>query len=144
MMMVNIAEKVPCCDLKDCMYRRIPLVGGGSEPWDRPMTSLCQALRQYSEDVCENKTRAIWKRGRRPEKMGALSLPAPTRVFASLFTERLHHYLGAWDRLADDVRITPWMSRFRKFNFCMQFHKFIMHAALPYSFKQIIILRVST
>ena len=45
MMMVNIAEKVPCYDLKDCMYRRIPLVGGGSEPWDRPMTSLCQALR---------------------------------------------------------------------------------------------------
>ena len=44
MMMVNTAEKVPC-DLKDCMYRRIPLVGGGSEPWDRSMTSLCQDLR---------------------------------------------------------------------------------------------------
>ena len=69
------------------------------------------------------------KGGEGRKKWGPCLSPAPTRVFASLFTERLHHYLGAWDRLADDVRITPWMSRFRKFNFCMQFYKFIMHAA---------------
>ena len=43
-MMVNIAEKVPC-DLKDCISRHISLVGAGSEPWGRPMTNLCQALR---------------------------------------------------------------------------------------------------
>ena len=46
-MMVNIAEKVPC-DLKDCISRPISLVGAGSEPWGRPMTNLCQALRQYT------------------------------------------------------------------------------------------------
>ena len=43
-MMVNIAEKVPR-DLKDCISRPISLVGAGSEPWGRPMTNLCQALR---------------------------------------------------------------------------------------------------
>ena len=43
-MMVNIAEKVPC-DLKDCISRHIFLVGAGSEPWGRPMTNLCQALK---------------------------------------------------------------------------------------------------
>ena len=29
--------------------------------WGRSMTSLCLALRQYSEDVCENKTRDLEK-----------------------------------------------------------------------------------
>ena len=43
-MMVNIAEKVPR-DLKDCISRPISLVGAGFEPWGRPMTNLCQALR---------------------------------------------------------------------------------------------------
>ena len=43
-MMINIAEKVPC-DLKDCISRHIFLVGAGSEPWGRPMTNLCQALK---------------------------------------------------------------------------------------------------
>ena len=43
-LMVNIAEKVPC-DLKDCISRHIFLVGAGSEPWGRPMTNLCQALK---------------------------------------------------------------------------------------------------
>ena len=43
-MMINIAEKVPC-DLKDCISRHIFPVGAGSEPWGRPMTNLCQALR---------------------------------------------------------------------------------------------------
>ena len=43
-MMINIAEKVPC-DLKDCIFRHIFLVGAGSEPWGRPMTNLCQALK---------------------------------------------------------------------------------------------------
>ena len=145
-MMVNIAEKVPC-NLKDCISRHISIVGAGSEPWGRPMTGLCQALRQYSEDVRENKTRLIWERGRRREKMGGggcLS-PAPARVFAPLSgTVRLDDYLGAWNRLADDMRITWWISQFRKRHFCMQFHKFIMHAAIPYSFKQIINSRVST
>ena len=46
-MMINIAEKVPC-DLKDCISRHIFLVGAGSEPWGRPMTNLCQALKQYT------------------------------------------------------------------------------------------------
>ena len=43
-MMINIAEKVPC-DLKDCISRHIFLVGAGSEPWGRPMTNVCQALK---------------------------------------------------------------------------------------------------
>ena len=43
-MMVDNAEKVPC-DVKDCISRHISLVGAGSEPWGRPMTSLCQAFR---------------------------------------------------------------------------------------------------
>ena len=43
-MMINIAEKVPC-DLKDCISRHIFLVGAGSEPWGRPITNLCQALK---------------------------------------------------------------------------------------------------
>ena len=82
-----------------------------------------------------------------PKNGGPVS-PQPPRVFSCPFSlndcKRLHHYLGAWNRLADDMYITPWMSRFRKLNFCMQFHIFIMHAEIPYSFKQIITLRVST
>ena len=39
-MMVNIAEKVPC-DLKDCIYRRIPLVGGGSD-WHLILSHLVE------------------------------------------------------------------------------------------------------
>ena len=43
-MMINIAEKVPC-DLKDCIFRHIFLVGAGSEPWGGPTTNVCQALK---------------------------------------------------------------------------------------------------
>ena len=46
--------------------------------------------------------RSIWETGRWwREKMGerALSLSNPRAFFASLFTKRLHHYLGAWNRL---------------------------------------------
>ena len=39
-MMVNIAEKVPC-DLKDCIYRHIPLVGGGSD-WHLILSHLVE------------------------------------------------------------------------------------------------------
>ena len=78
-------------------------------------------------------------------KNGGLVSPQSPRVFSHPLLpndcKRLHHSLGAWNRLADDMCITPWMSRFRKLNFCMQFHTFIMHAEIPYSFKQIITLR---
>ena len=45
-------------------------------------------------------TRAIWERCRlRREKIGESSLLNPRAFFASLFTERLHHYVGAWKSL---------------------------------------------
>ena len=58
----------------------------------------------FSGDV--NKTSKAKKRRARSGKGGGggdgkkwESLPIPRAFFASLFTERLHHYVGAWKRL---------------------------------------------